>query len=218
MALPTYLDLVNDVLIRLREKEVTSVQDTTYSKLIGKFVNDAKKQCENAYNWNALRNSITINTVAGTSNYTLTNAGQRFKVLDVIDTTSDGMLSAETTEQMNQYFYASTPQQAAPIYYSFNGTDTNGDTKVDVYPIPDAVYAIRFSVYKPQDTLSTDSTTVLIPTEPIILGALARAIAERGEDGGLASNEMYILYTQALADAISIESGRTAEQDEWFPI
>jgi len=36
--------LVNDVLIRLRGNEVTSVTDTSYSKLICKFVNDAKRQ------------------------------------------------------------------------------------------------------------------------------------------------------------------------------
>ena len=36
----TYLELVNDVLARLREQQVTTVNLTTYSSLIGKFVND----------------------------------------------------------------------------------------------------------------------------------------------------------------------------------
>ena len=42
----TYLELVNDVLIRLREAEVETVSQTDYSKLIGKFVNDAKRSEE----------------------------------------------------------------------------------------------------------------------------------------------------------------------------
>ena len=45
-----YLSLVNSVLRRLRETEVSSVADNAYSKLIGDFVNDAKRQVEDAYN------------------------------------------------------------------------------------------------------------------------------------------------------------------------
>ena len=69
MATMTYLDLVNDVLIRLRENEVTSVQDNAYSKLIGKFVNDAKRQCEDAYNWNALSDTLSAVTGSDVFNY-----------------------------------------------------------------------------------------------------------------------------------------------------
>ena len=42
-----YIDLVNSVLVRLRESKVTSVNDTAYSAMIAAFVNDAKKQVEN---------------------------------------------------------------------------------------------------------------------------------------------------------------------------
>ena len=39
----TYLQLVNSVLRRLRENEVDTVAETSYSALIGDFVNDAKQ-------------------------------------------------------------------------------------------------------------------------------------------------------------------------------
>jgi hypothetical protein len=58
----TYLELVNDVLARLREQQVTTVNLTTYSSLIGKFVNDAKRQVEDAYDWNALGQDINVTT------------------------------------------------------------------------------------------------------------------------------------------------------------
>jgi len=45
----TYLDVVNNVLRRMREEEVNSVSDTTYSKMVGDFVNDAKRIVENAW-------------------------------------------------------------------------------------------------------------------------------------------------------------------------
>ena len=53
----TYLELVNDVLVRLREPVVTTVSETTYSALIGKFVNDAKRSIEDAFAWNVLGQS-----------------------------------------------------------------------------------------------------------------------------------------------------------------
>ncbi len=38
----TYLNLMNSVLRRLREEETTSVTSTTYVKMVGDFINDAK--------------------------------------------------------------------------------------------------------------------------------------------------------------------------------
>ena len=68
----TYLQLVNSVLRRLREDEVTSVSQNSYSKLIGEFVNDAKRSVEDAYDWTALRTTLTVTTDDTTFNYVLT--------------------------------------------------------------------------------------------------------------------------------------------------
>lgn len=212
----TYLQLVNSVLRRLREKEVTSVQDNSYSKLIGDFVNDAKRIAEDAYNWNALSETLTADTTAGIFNYVLQGSGQRFRMIDVIDDTSNGFLQLKTTSDMNTLFLTATTENGAPRYYNFNGVDSNGDTQVDLYPIPDQTYNIRFNIIKPQVPLENDTDTILIPFEPVVFGAVARAMAERGEDGGLASSEMYGLYKQSLGDAIALESGRYLEEQEWI--
>jgi hypothetical protein len=216
MASPTYLQLVNDVLIRLRENEVSSVSDNAYSKLIGKFVNDAKRQCEDAYNWNALSDTLSATTGADVFNYVLVGSGQRFRVIDVINDTNDYFLELQTTEQMNKLFLIQTAQKDQPRYYNFNGTNANGDTQVDLYPIPKGVYNIRFNVIKPQVPLSANSDALLIPSEPVIFNALARAMGERGEDGGIASNEAFAMYRQSLSDAIALESGRYLEEAEWI--
>jgi hypothetical protein len=216
MASPTYLELVNDVLIRLRENEVTSVSDNAYSKHIGKYVNDAKRQVEDAYNWNALSDTLSATTGADVFNYVLVGSGQRFRVIDVINDTSKAYVKLKTTSDMDSLFLLSTTEKGAPRYYNFNGTNTNGDTQVDLYPIPDGVYNLRFNLIKPQVPLSSNSTQLLVPSEPVILGAVARAIAERGEDGGIASGEIYALYKQSLGDAIALESGRYLEEDAWI--
>ena len=84
----TYLQAVNDVLVRLREAEVSTVSETSYSALIGKFVNDAKRQVEDAYEWNVLGTTVTISTTSGTYSYSMTGAGQKFRVQDAINSTS----------------------------------------------------------------------------------------------------------------------------------
>lgn len=213
-----YIQLVNSVLRRLRETEVSSVADNAYSKLIGEFVNDAKRQVEDAYAWNALSETLTASTAADIFNYVLVGSGQRFRVIDVLNDTSNSIVQNATTRWMNDQFLLTSVQKGSPAYYNFNGTNSNGDTQVDLFPIPNGVYQIRFNVIKPQVALSADSDTLLVPSEPVIFNAAARAIAERGEDGGILAGEMAFIYNQSLADAIAIESGRYIEESAWMAI
>jgi hypothetical protein len=97
----TYLELVNDVLLRLREQTVTTVNLTTYSQLIGKFVNDSKRQIEDAYDWNALGTEVTVTTSASVYEYALTGAGQKFRVSsDPLNTTSNVVMRNITVGDM----------------------------------------------------------------------------------------------------------------------
>jgi hypothetical protein len=214
MALPTYLDLVNDVLIRMREPEVTTVNENTLSKLVGRLVNDAKRQVEDAYAWNALTDTLIIETEADTYGYVLTGSGTRFKVIDAQDNTNKSVINALSTKLMSQYLLNNT-NPGNPMYYNFNGIHSTGDTKVDFYPVPNAGLTLYFNLYIPQAELTSDTTTVLVPKEPVVLGAFARALVERGEDGGLNSSEAYGLYKASLADAIAIESSRYVEEETW---
>jgi choline dehydrogenase-like flavoprotein len=216
MASKNYLELTNEVLIRLREPEASSVSDNAYVKLISKYINDSKRQVEDAYNWNSLSETLSAVTGADIFNYVLEGTGQRFRVIDVINDTSNYVMRNATTRWMDDMFLIANPAKGAPMYYNFNGTDTNGDTQVDLFPIPNGVYNLRFNVIRPQVELVANSDKLLVPHEPVILGALARAQAERGEDGGVQSAETYALFKQSLADAISLESARYVEEECWY--
>ena len=216
MASKNYLELTNDVLIRLREPEASSVSDNAYVKLISKYVNDSKRQVEDAYNWNSLSETLSAVTATDIFNYVLEGTGQRFRVIDVLNDTSNFVMKNATTKWMNEMFLLSSPTKNAPMYYNFNGTNSNGDTQVDLFPIPDGVYNLRFNVIRSQVELVTNADILLVPHEPVILGALARAQAERGEDGGVQSAETYALFKQSLADAISLESARYSEEECWY--
>jgi hypothetical protein len=219
MALPTYLDLVNDVLVRMREPEVTTVNENNLSKLISKFINDSKRQVEDSYRWNALTNTLTTTTTAGIFNYALVGTNHRFRVIEVYDNTNKRHLNNIPTYEMTKYFLGGdTPQVGAPMVYNFNGVDSNGDTQVDLFPVPDKEYQIFFNIYDPQPDLATDANTMKVPAEPVIQLAYARALVERGEDGGLQSSEAYALFKQVLADYIAIESSRYVEEEAWVVV
>ena len=207
----TYLELVNDVLIRLREPTVATVTATSYSTLIGKFVNDAKRQIEDAFSWNILGTTITITTSAGTYSYALTGSGQKFQVIDVLNTTSNIGMKNIDFASMNRKQNFSTPVSGIPSEYAFDGVNGSYDTKVNIYPRPDGVYTIPFSLSVPQATLTLDQTVVLVPDVLVVQNAYARALVERGEDGGLSSSEAYQLYRSMLSDYISTEATRYPE-------
>jgi hypothetical protein len=215
MATKNYLELVNEVLIRLREDPVTAVSQNKYSRLIGLYVNDAKRQVEDAYNWNALSETLTIQTSNNLFNYVLTDAGIRFRVLDFLNDTSDWFLKYAGTSQMNAWFLNQVPDRGPPVYFNFNGVDANGDTQVDVYPIPDGVYTLNLNIIKPQEQFTQDGQQIKVPPEPVIFLAYAKALAERGEDGGLSSSEAYGLYLTSLADHIAIEGNKYPEEFVW---
>ena len=214
----TYLQLINNVLIRLRETQVASNNETAYSSLIGLFVNDAKRQIEDAFSWNVLGQTVNITTAGGTYIYSMTGAGQKFQVMDALNTTSNVGLQNISFVEMNRFQNLVPTVTGVPEYYAFDGVDASGDTKVVIYPRPDGVYSLPFSLTIPQAPLAADGTVVLVPDYLVVQNAYARALVERGEDGGLNSSEAYQLYRGMLADQIALESTRYPENQEFVSI
>lgn len=211
----TYLETVNNVLRRLREPTVSSVNESSYSAMIGVFVNDAKREVEDAHDWNVLSDTLTANTSAGIFNYVLAGSGNRFRVIDILNDTNDTELRYAPTKWMNKQFLLTNTQSAAPLFYNFNGVNSSYDTQVDIFPIPDTVYALRFNLIIPQAELTSDNTRILVPPHLVSMLAYAKAIAERGEDGGNLSSEAYALYKMSLANEVAIERNRYEEEMNW---
>jgi hypothetical protein len=211
----TYLEIVNKVLKRLRETEVSTVSSNTYSSLIGELVNATKSEVENAWNWSALRTTLTATTSNDLFNYVLTDSGTRFRVLDVINDTTNVYMYEQPSSWFDRQFLMATVQKGSPAYYNFNGVDTNGDSQVDVFPVPDGIYDLRINVVLPQADLTSDSEIVKVPGNLIVEGVISRALSERGEDGG--NQEQESRYRNMLADYISIEAGNRSDETVWYP-
>ena len=208
----TYLQAVNDVLIRLRENQVSTVTETAYSTLVGKYVNDSRRQCEDSWNWDALSTTVTLAIVAGTTTYTVTGSGIRQRDVTVNNTTSQARVGNVPIQWIIDQQQLSTVQSGQPTYYAWNGTDGT-DSRVEIYPTPDSNYSLKFNMVVPQVALSADADIITIPSEPVVAGAVARALVERGEDGGLSSSEAYSLFKTILSDYISLEKERFTEYD-----
>lgn len=209
----TYLELVNSVLRRLRENEVSTINETPYSKMIAEMVNDVKREVEDTWNWDVLRTTLTAETSNGLFNYVLVGSGTRFRVLDVINDTSNHIMQYRPTSWFDAVFLAQNAQNGSPIFYNFNGVDNNGDSQVDLFPIPDGEYAIRFNLVLPQADLVNDSDTIEINAQAVIFGTVARAIEERGDDGGLVAAQER--YRSLVADLVAIEANRRPNEIIW---
>lgn len=229
----TFKDLINEVLLRLRE-DVISLEwtgdirvaegITDYQRLIASFVNDAKLSAESYHDWIVLRETFSVTTVPATMQYTLGDeergAGSTFKVLDVINEQSGGNLTQANNEWLNKRAF---PEAATgePLYYAFNGTSQvlntrDADMNVDLYPIPETVQVINFNIVLPQERLSLYSDRIKIPSQPVLLKALASAISERGEDGGTQSGSVLAEAASSLNTAVSLDAGNTEYERDWY--
>ena len=208
----TYLNIMNNVLRRLREEEVNSVNNSTYSKMAGDFINDAKTIVEQAADWSALRETLVVNTIADDNLYSLTNCGDDVKVMSALNDTQNCFLSYQTKDWFNDNIYISDEVSGAPRYYTFNGLDSNGDTQILVNPKPDGVYSLRFDVIKRQSELTGNSDNLLIPEKPVIHLAVALLARERGETGGTSTAEYFSIADRYLSDAIAIDAAKHPEE------
>ncbi len=219
----TYREVINEVLIRLRETPIASdwsgsINDSStvsdYNKVIGALVNDAKRSIESYHDWQILRETVNITTVADTKNYSL-SSGQEFKIIDVINNATGNELLQVSRAYLNRERYP-TASTGEPHYYGFNGADSSNNLKVDLSPTPSKAETISFDIVKYQDALTTASTVVKIPTKPLILGAYARALSERGEDGGTQSSIAAQEAASSISQAIMMDAGNTQFESDWF--
>ena len=220
----TFLEAVNSVLRRLREDEVVSTNSTDYSKLIGDFVNQAIYECEHAWDWSPLVQVNQITTVSGEDSYTFysTIAFSDVKIFSGINDTKSWMMKVIPKDYQHRLEYLDTPLSDSPYYYSMQGRSAN-DILMKLYPIPTAVETIQFlGVFYSRDydlDGTDDSRNIRIDAKPIVLSAYAKAVSERGEDGGLSFSEADAMASNALADAISLDAAKGhPEEVNWNAI
>jgi hypothetical protein len=208
----TYLNILNNVLRRLREEEASNIDSNIFNTMVGDFINDAKQMVEESYDWSGLRSTITIQTVSGTNQYSLPGTGDNVKVFSVINDTKNNTVTYQTKDFFNRALYLGEEASGSPTYYTFNGLDSGQDTQILLNPKPNAVETLRFDVVKRQPDLTSNDDVLLVPAKPVIHLAVALLARERGETGGTSTAEYFAIADKYLSDAIAIDAAKHPEE------
>ena len=215
----TFLNLVNKVLTKLRKSNLTSSNfaTDTYGLLIQQFVNEAKHEVEDAWRWSMLRHSVTVTTDGTNDVFTVTGAKQRSQLLDVYNSTEQWLMEEVPTDRMRLIKKTTSSPNGNPYWYTMTSDTVITDNTVNIQIWPYAVTGQDLAVilYTPQDDLSAYTDNLYIPEQPVIFLAFAKAIEERGEDGGNAFVNAYGQYEKALSASIAIDSQRLMESADW---
>jgi hypothetical protein len=218
----TYLEAVNKVLRRLREPEVGSVDETVYSKLIGEFVSDAKSLVENAWSWSGnIQQNLTIGT--SLTDLAIPNSTVNTQVRSVrnIDTKAD-LKRLEYTDfrdlVMDNLLVDNYGPQ--PEFYATQFDFTTDSQKVYFWPPTEGTKTFYLNVRWDNrgDDVLTDSSTLSVPSLPVVQFAHAMAVEERGETGGTTPATLFGIAKSTLSDAVAYDAAAFPSATTWVDV
>ena len=229
----TYLQLINNVLVRLRENTITETQvnSNPYYASIGAHVNDAKDRVQDAWEWSQLRASRDVTAFATNPVVTLTGTtNNQFQINSIlvqdektylrntsIPWLKDKYRTRPVAEPTGQpIYYAITGAQLTPQTAINAGPNVSNDLEMTVYPIPDKNYILSVEGVYHQEALVNANDYLLVPSLPVYTLATALASRERGEVGGTPTSELFAIADRHLSDAIAIDSSRFENEMDWY--
>lgn len=236
-----YLEMCNEVLVRMREDEITDVaspSNDSQQKLVCKFVNDAKQFVEKSHDWNGLRKMWIIDPAHEVYKYKLTGASEQSRIYMV--RWMNGAMLRETDQR---HLESKPPGNGVPYWYSLSAVQDKS-VVLRLWPYPDYTFSDSFDIYEYgeafldteynvesitatpdrtlmvygyafSDRLTKNEDQFLIPEDPILQYALAYSARERGEAGGASSMELFALAKQYLSDAISWDVANASLEYLW---
>lgn len=232
----TYLEMCNEVLVRMREEEIESVKDSNndpQQKIICKFVNDAKNLVERAHTWNATRKMWVIDLAHEVYKYTLRGAAEQ-SALYLVRYDSGARMVEANSRWMSQQ----GRQQGIPHWYAPSHVDQHS-IEMHIYPRPNNSFGgsgdvFEYTVgqygessyaapdkqlfvygYGKTEKLVDDDDLIIVPEDPVMHYALAYAQRERGEAGGQNSQEVFAMAKQYLSDAIAADINDSSAEYIW---
>lgn len=230
----TYLELVNNVLIRLREETIAAglLDSNPFYRSIGAHVNDAKTRVEDAWQWSGLRGTDTQSLVPSTTGVqTLPNSTdgsyilQRMYVRQIGESQLYPMRQV-TVDKMRDNYMSGNVDAGQPFEFAITGREAaTGSLEITMFPPPEAdvsvgpaepLWELVIDRVVRQATLTAADTLLWVPSLPVYTLATALASRERGEVGGAPTSELFGLADYALSDAIAQDSARYPYETDWY--
>ena len=222
----TLLQIINRVLRRLREDEVTDFSDE-YTMLLLDLLADIHEEVLDYHDWSLFDHEEAVNLVGGQAEYALTGTNLKsvlrymdgqpliYWFVDSLDSDGDPLQEISWEAYQSMYQGGRTEEQDQPQFVAFRQSGTG--LTMAVWPAPiNSGGIIRVHLNTPEATLDPDTalTTaeLAVPTKPLIAGVLYLALNERGEEMGEPGNIAEQRYNSALIAAKEIDvmrSGRT---------
>lgn len=240
----TLLQVVNQILRRLRESTVTDLS-SEYSRLIAEFVAEIHQEVATIHDWTSGYREVVFDCEADQATYDLS---------DTVDGTGDVISGGDVTNENSEpdaqfaaYIYrddsATEPLARLPIlspsiframrnedrdnsnqpcYVDLRMKEDYSGYEAELYPIPNSAYRIRVPMWIAESELATDgtdnNTTIKLPTRPIRLGALLLALNERGEEIGEPGNMAEQRYYNALDAAVDadMKARQLTNRYDWY--
>lgn len=215
----TYLEAINKVLRRLREDEVASPDTSSYSKLIGEFINDANRLVEDAWDWSMLRTITPVSGITGsTTIMSVIGLSEADKILSVYNVTDNVEVQLGSQQGLYNSVYIEQVPRGRPDNYVTLGQDSSGNTQVQFYPNPDGSKVVLFNYVGRTPELTSGTDVVKAPSTPVVQLAHAMAAEERGETGGTSASKLYAIAQSSLSDAIAMDAGRFPTETVWYDV
>lgn len=212
-----YIDIINSVLRRMRERQVTSLYENQQSSVVAELVNDAKRYVENAHDWTALRQNIIVTTADGIGSYSLLGTGNRATIIDVRETSVGSIIRQVPAAWVRRKEVISDLVTSRPSYWSSDGVDASGDAKIKFWPTPNDTYTMDIFAVVRTPELSAEGDEVTIPVQPILLMATAMAIQERGGADSIETQSAYTLAQKSLGEHVMLDAALNPEEQIWYP-
>jgi hypothetical protein len=230
----TQLEMVNKILLRLREDQVSTVTDSDYSKLVAQFVNDAKADIEDInHDWSQYEIEVDITILAdGTRSYDITASNDRSKLMrsyqdDRVPAAYD--ITANESGQLFDCPLKILKRERAltndindvrvPKVFAIEAdTDVGDGWKITLLWGANEQRDWRMYWYAPQDDLtltgSDDNTEILLPQRPVELRAYAYAVNEREIAGDQRAQIAWQRSGDAIAAALENDMQVQKKSDE----
>ena len=218
----TYLQLINRVLVRLREPQVNSgnyASDPFYLS-IGAFVNDAKLELEDAWQWSMNRGTVDITVLQGESVVEIPDSfDNNYQINSILVLEKANYLSFATVPWMQAKYsddLNNPVQQGNPGWWAWYLDAANGNRQIKILQPPNADYTFRVYFKRRSPELVASDDVLTIPSLPVYQLATALSSVERGEVGGMASSDRFGIAKTALSDAIAYDSAMFPEEMDWW--
>jgi hypothetical protein len=218
----TQLNIVNDVLRRLRETEVTTMVNNDYATLIAMFLNDAKEDLEDMWFWNVYETTVTTAIAASTNTVDISETNDRSFLIRQADDNTPHAYDVTTSENGQLYdiplkelqesratYRGTVPELPAPTKFALEYASDSRGFQYILEQNASGARSWESHWYIPQAELAydgtDDNTELQLPERPLFLRTLYYALNERGEEMGEPGGVAEQRAEKAAAAAMEID-------------